>query len=147
MLQIRRAVESLKQAMGLPYALLSERLMTDGVEIMYDCVGDEAEAAQGKAGLAVVRGDKQVVFREVVEQYLRSVTYENGFITSLRPRRFGDGLLRVNPKLNAGRLTFVESGARVEDVLRRIRAGEPLHEVALDFDLPQKSIKSVMELA
>ena len=114
---------------------------------MYDCVGDEAEAAQGKAGLAVVRGDKQVVFREVVEQYLRSVTYENGFITSLRPRRFGDGLLRVNPKLNAGQLTFVESGARVEDVLRRIRAGEPLHEVALDFDLPQKSIKSVMELA
>lgn len=147
MVRIRPAVESLKQGMGLSYALLSERLMTDGVEVLYDYIGDEAEAAQGKVGLAVVRGDKQVVFREVVEQYLRSVTYEDGFITSLEPRRFGDGVLSVNPRVNAGQLSFADSGVRVEDVLRRIRAGEPLRDVAHDFDLPAKSIKTVLDLA
>lgn len=143
MVRIRPAVESLQKGMGLPYALLSDRLMTDGVEVLYDYVGVEEEDAQGRVGLAVVR-DKQIVFREAVEQYLRSVTYEDGFITSLRPKRFGDDLLTVNPKLNGGQLTFIESGVRVEDVLRRIRAGESLQEVAEDFDLAPTSIASVM---
>lgn len=147
MVRIRPAVESLQQGMGLPYALLSDRLMTDGVEVLYDYLGTEEEDAQGRVGLAVVRGDKQIVFREVVEQYLRSVTYEEGFITSLRPKRFGEDLLTVNPKINGGQLTFIDSGVRLEDVLRRIRAGEPPDEVADDFDLPLTSLMSVMELA
>ena len=144
MVRIRPAVESLKKGMGLPYALLSERLMTDGVEVLYDYIGDELEAADRKIGLAVVRGDKQLVFREVVEQYLKSVTYEDGFVTSLKPRRFGDGILSVDPKLNAGQLSFAHSGVRVEDVLRRVRAGEPLNEVAVDFDLPVQWIQSIL---
>jgi uncharacterized protein (DUF433 family) len=147
MVRIRPAVESMKRGMGLPYALLSDRLMTDGVEVLYDYIGDELEAADRKVGLAVVRGDKQVVFREVVEQYLRSVTYEDGFVTSLSPRRFGDGVLSVDPRLNAGQLSFAGSGIRVEDALRRVRAGEPVDEVALDLDLPEGSIEAVLERA
>ena len=145
MVRIRPAVESLKQGMGLPFALLSERLMTDGVEVLYDYVGEELEAAQGKVGLAVIRGDKQLVFREAIEQYLQSVTYEDGFVTSLEPRRFGDGILSVNPKINAGQLSFASSGVRVEDVLRRVRAGESLSEVARDFELSTESIRSVLD--
>lgn len=147
MVRIRPAVESLKRGMGLPYALLSERLMTDGVEVLYDFIGDEEESAEGRVGLAVVRGDKQVVFREVVEQYLQSVGYESGFATSLQPRRFGEGVLSIDPKRNAGQLSFAESGVRLEDVLRRLRAGEPLTEVARDFELSALTIQAVMDLA
>lgn len=147
MVRIRPAVESLKRGMGLQYALLSERLMTDGVEVLYDFIGDEAEAAQGKVGLAVVRGDKQLIFREAIEQYLQSVTYESGFMTALRPQRFGEGILSIDPRLNAGQLSFANSGVRLEDVLRRVRAGEPVVEVAEDFDLPRNVVASVLERA
>lgn len=144
MVRIRPAVESLKNGMGLPYALLSERLMTDGVEVLYDYVGDEAEAVEGRVGLAVVRGDKQVVFREAIEQYLQSVTYEEGFMTSLEPRRFGEGVLRVDPRVNAGQLSFADSGVRLDDVRRRTQAGEPVAEVAEDYDLPLETVESVL---
>jgi len=147
MVRIRPAVESLKRGMGLQYALLSDRLMTDGVEVLYDFIGDEAEAAQGKVGLAVVRGDKQLIFREAIEQYLQSVTYESGFMTALRPQRFGEGILSIDPKLNAGQLSFANSGVRLEDVLRRVRAGEPVGDVAQDFDLPRNVVASVLERA
>jgi uncharacterized protein (DUF433 family) len=142
MVRIRPAVEALKRGMGLPYALLSERLKTDGVEVLYDYAGDDAESQGGRVGLAVVR-DKQLVFREAIEQYLRSVTYQSGFITSFEPRAFGDAVVRVDPALNAGQPSFVESGVRVEDVLRRIRAGEPIDEVSDDYGLDPDIVQRV----
>jgi uncharacterized protein (DUF433 family) len=68
-------------------------------------------------------------------------------MTALRPQRFGEGALSIDPKLNAGQLSFANSVVRLEDVLRRVRAGEPVAEVAEDFDLPGKVVASVLQRA
>jgi uncharacterized protein (DUF433 family) len=136
MLRIRPAVERLRDEMGVADALLSERLKTDGVEVLSEYVGDEGESVDGRVGLAVVR-NKQGVFREAVADYLRTIRYSNrGTIDSILPKRYGDGTVIVDPHLNAGQPSFVESGVRVQDVERRVRAGESLDAVAEDFDIP-----------
>lgn len=136
MLRIRPAVERLHQEMGIGEALLSERLKTDGVEVLYEYVGDENEDADGRSGLAVVR-NKQGVFREVVDDYLRTIRYsDDGLVDSFFPKKYGDRTVLVDPHLNAGQPSFVESGVRLQDVVRRVEAGDPLELVADDYEIP-----------
>ena len=146
MVRIRPAVTTLRQGMGIRYALLSERLKTDGVEVLYEFVGDESEASDGRVGLAVVR-NRQLVFREAIEQYLKTITYEDGFATSFMPRRFGEKVVRIDPRVNAGQPSFVRTGVRVSDVLSRVRSGEAIDEIADDFDLSSESIRHIQEVA
>lgn len=146
MVRIRPAVTTLREGMGIRYALLSERLKTDGVEVLYEFIGHELEDSEGRVGLAVVR-NRQLVFREAIDQYLRTIAYEDGFATSFMPRRFGDGVVRVDPRVNAGQPSFVETGVRVSDVLGRIRGGESIDDVADDFELSSESIRRIQEVA
>ncbi len=144
MVRIRPAVERLKDEMGLSEALVSERLKTDGVEVLFDYVGEEEESNGGSAGLAVVR-NKQLVFREVVEDYLKTIRYSgDGYIESFMPKRFGEGTVFVDPRFNAGQPSFVDGGVRVEDVARRVNAGEPLEDVADDFEIPADIVELVL---
>lgn len=139
MLRIRPAVEAIRREMGTAEALLSERLRTDGVEVLFDYVeGDGAD----RSGLAVVR-NKQGVIPEVVADYLQTISYAHGLIESFRPIRYG-GSVFVDPRVNAGRPSFVESGVRVADVEGRLAAGEPLRDVADDYDLDPDEIRSVL---
>ena len=67
--------------------------------------------------------------------------------SSFMPKRFGEGVVRVDPKLNSGQPSFVDGGIRVEDVARRVRAGEPVAEVADDFDIGEDVVRSVLDRA
>ena len=70
MARIRPAIEVLRNELGLENALLSEKLKTDGAEILIE---------NGENELVVVR-NHQGVFRDVVEQYLQSISYRDGFV-------------------------------------------------------------------
>jgi uncharacterized protein (DUF433 family) len=141
MQRIRPAVEGLKAEMGLSEALLSSRLQTDGVEVLYEYVAEDLE--DGAAGLAVVR-DKQLVFRDAVAQYLKTVSYSgDGLIESFMPRQYHSTVI-VDPLLNGGQPSFVVSGVRVEDIARRVRAGEPMADLAEDYDIPVRDIETVL---
>lgn len=77
MRRIRPAVLWLQEHIGLPQALASQRLQTDGAEVLWDfgrSSGDPADQHMVD-GLVVVRSGQQV-FRPVVRDYLTRVTYE-----------------------------------------------------------------------
>ncbi len=139
MQRIRPAVEAIRREMGTAEALLSERLKTDGVELLFDYVEDDGA---DRSGLAVVR-NKQGVFRDVVADYLQTVSYSQGLVESFRPIRYG-GSVFVDPRVNAGRPSFVDGGARLVDIEGRIAAGEPLAEVADDYDVDPDAIRTVL---
>lgn len=77
-------------------------------------------------------------------QYLSTVRYsEEGRVDSIFSGRYGEDLVIVDPRLNGGQPSFFESGVRIEDARRRVDAGEPLEQVADDFDIAPETIRAV----
>lgn len=137
MQRIRPALERLNKEMGVQAALASERLKTDGTEILYEY--GTAEAPGSLSELVVVRNG-QHVFTDVVERYLQTITYDQGWVSSIRLPQFGNLDVRVDPGINWGQPTVGKIGARVADIISRIRAGEDSVAVADDFGLAHTDV-------
>jgi len=134
MARIRPAVDVLRHEIGLENALLSERLRTDGAEILIE---------NGDRDLVVVR-NHQGVFRDVVDQYLQSIVYREGFVDFLRLPAFEQIEVVADPRRNSGQPTIARIGVRVEDVVSRVRAGETMADVAEDFGLADVELRSLL---
>jgi len=134
MARIRPAIEVLRAEIGLENALLSERLMTDGANILIRNGDDE---------LVVVR-NHQGVFNEVVSEFLESISYKDGFAELLRLPAFESIEVIVDPNRNSGQPTVARLGVRVEDIVSRVRAGEAMEEVAEDFGLERRELRSLV---
>lgn len=142
---IRPAVYRLQRAVGLPYALASKHVLTDGAEILYE-YDQENDDAVGR-DLIVVR-NQQVVFREVVQDYLRCITWaEDGYTGSLQLPRYGSANVVVDPLRNFGQPMFGTGGARLEDVLDLFFAGEPIDVVAHEYGVDRDQVEAAVRAA
>ena len=127
--RIRPAVQMLKEHLQLDHALANKRLVTDGAEVLIKS-DDPADKR-----LMVVRNG-QAVFNEVVEGYLKQIDFSDlGYASSIALPQFTDTKVIVRPLLNGGRPTIESRGIALDDLLGRVRAGEPPAEVAEDFRL------------
>ena len=144
MQRIRPAINWLQDNIGLSQALASERLKTDGAEVLWDYAAqnDDEDLVEG---LVVVRNGQQV-FRPVVKDYLRCVTYESGWARMINVGR-GKVDVTVDPWMNGGQPTLARRGIAVSDILNRVRAGESSKAVAIDYGLRPAEITALLELA
>jgi uncharacterized protein (DUF433 family) len=147
MQRIRPAIRRLEEEMGLAQALASERLRTDGAEVLWDYgQRSDDQAEKDAVGDLVVVRNGQLVFRPVVRDYLQRVTYRDGWA---RVINIGRGKLdvTVDPCVNGGHPTLTRRGIAVADILSRIRAGETSKSVAADYDLRVSEVTALLELA
>ena len=139
--RIRPALEQLRTQIGLEHALASDRLATDGAEILWDLRQQDADFDDNR--LVVVRNG-QATFGEIVREHLKHVKYRDGFIGQVRiPRTFGSDMT-IDPEINFGQPTLTEYGVRVEDLLGRIAAGEMIADVAHDYGIPPKTVEGLV---
>lgn len=138
MQRIRPAVDALERALGLEYVLASDRLVTDGAEVLL-----RAEPESEDDRLIVVRSG-QAVFNDIVRQYLREISFERGYASSFGLPRFDRVRVSVDPLVNGGRPTVAERGIAVDDILSRLRAGETAVSVAADFELDETAVRSLL---
>jgi uncharacterized protein (DUF433 family) len=138
--RIRPALEVLRTEINIEHALASDRLKTDGAEILWDLRQKDASFDDNR--LVVVRNG-HTMFGEIVREHLRHVDYRDGFIGQLRIPRADGADLSVNPLINFGQPTLTGYGIRVEDILDRVQAGETIDEVATDFDLPAETVSNL----
>jgi uncharacterized protein (DUF433 family) len=142
MQHLRRALALLQEELGIEHALASRKLYTDGAAILYDFARTEAE------DLLTVVVTGQRVFTAAVRGYLELIHYApDRWADQLVLPIGGRRLIVVDPARAFGRPVFVKSGARMEDVLSRFRAGEPLAQVAQDFDLDPQDVEEVIRAA
>ncbi len=142
---IRRAVAIIQREIGLEHALASKRLYTDGAVILYDYAETEQDRELG--GLTEVVS-RQRVFAPVVKEYLKRIEYgRDGWATKLTSPATAQPLVVVDPQRSFGQPIFIRGGVRVEDVLDRWRAGEPLREVADDFGVPPEDVEDILRVA
>ena len=134
MQRIRPAVKRLEDEFGLVGALASRQLFTDGADVLWQ-FGKEVDDPTLQGGLVIVR-NSQMIFTEVVRDYLRCITYgESGGVEAIRLPGFEPEVV-VTPRINFGQPTLKSRGVRVSDILDRLAAGETARQVAADFLIP-----------
>jgi uncharacterized protein (DUF433 family) len=142
---IRRAVAIIQREIGLDHALASKRLYTDGAVILYDYAATERDSEL--EGLTEVVS-RQHVFAPVVKEYLSRIEYgRDGWAARLVSPATAGSVVVVDPERSFGQPIFIHGGVRVEDVLGRWRAGEPLSDVAEDFGVPPQDVEDILRVA
>lgn len=143
--RIRPAVDALSRNIGLEHALASERLYTDGAEVLYDYAAERDD--DDLLELVVVRtGQHQ--FSEVVRDYLRRIKYgDDGWASRVRLPSYRRADVVVDPSVAFGLPLVVHGGARVEDLVDRFVAGDSVADIAYDFGVPPEEVEDVIRVA
>jgi uncharacterized protein (DUF433 family) len=140
--RIRRAIEVLASEGGLDHPLASRRLYTDGAELLYDYA---AEAADGQLRLLTVVSSGQVVFHDVIRDYLQRIHFDDDpWATEVIVPVTARPILRVRADVASGDPLFVTGGAPLSAVLSRHRAGESVASIADDYDVPVDDVRDAV---
>jgi uncharacterized protein (DUF433 family) len=149
MQRIRPALRQLEADIGLSHALASRKLYTDGAEILFD-YGEHhsgTDEARLVRNLVVVRNG-QTVFVEVIESYLRRIEYAvDGYAALIRVPAYEHAEVVADPTRAFGVPIFERGGVRVDDVLERFWAGDPLDELSAEFGVPADQLEDVLRVA
>lgn len=130
---------------GLEHALASERLYTDGAEVLYDYASRKGE---GELMDLVVLRTKQRQFSEVVKSYLSRIEYGgDGWASTVELPTYAAANVVVDPEVAFGLPLLVDGGARVEDLVHRFQAGDSVSFIASDFGVPATQVEDVIRVA
>ena len=140
MQHIRRSLTVLRDEIGIEHALASRKLYTDGASILFDYATAEKD---DEVMTVVVSGQR--VFHDVIRDYLERITYARDDWAERLVLPITDrAVVECDPSRGFGRPLFIVGGAPMDDVLDRFRAGEPLKDVAKDFDLRPEDVEDVI---
>lgn len=142
MQRIRRALQVLAQQGGIEHALASRRLYTDGADILFDYA---ERAGDKQLRLLTVVHSGQRVFHEVIEQYLKRITFGDTWATELIIPITEHEILRTRPDVAGGDPIFVCGGAPLSAVHDRAAAGEPFESIAQDFNLDIADVREALD--
>src|SRR5699024_4086690 len=114
---IRQAALEVREEFGTEFALASPRIVTDGVDLFIRHSADAYTRV----------GDQQVPIREVLEDYLRDISFDtDGSPSRLRLRRYADAAeVIIDPRFAWGAPVEAEQKFPVHAVVDLWRAGEP----------------------
>lgn len=148
MQRIRPAIDVLGRELGLEYALASQRLYTDGAEVLYDYAKHAGDTPEGEfAGELVVVRNNQRVFSEVVDLYLKRIDFAaDGYARLIRLPQYRVAKVTVDPDHAFGRPRFTNGGASVDDVIDLFRAGELVDTVAEEFGLSRVEVEDAIRV-
>lgn len=149
MQRIRPALLALQDEIGIDHALASQRLYSDGAEVLYDFAeGPDASASEGLAHDLVVLRNGQRVFTDVVTDYLQRIEYgPDGYAKLIHLPGYSRRQVVADPTRSFGQPVFVHGAARVSDVLDRFQAGESLPDLSEDFGVPIEDLEDALRVA
>ena len=115
--------------------------------ISVTCAGNTAMSLAGGKDVVVVRNGQRV-FTEAIEAYLRRIEYgADGYASLIRLPAYERAQVVVDPTRAFGVPIFERGGVRVDDVLERFWAGEPLEDLSLEFGVPADQLEDVLRVA
>ncbi len=145
--QIRPALDLVRTKLGVEHALASRRLSILGAELMWEVSNSndvDPDARHGARDLIVLRNG-QYVFRQVIEQYLRRITYDDDYARRVGLPSYEVAKIDADVDINFGKPYFAHTGTPVSVVRDMLRAGEPIEAIASDFDLAVDEVTEVAQ--
>lgn len=149
MQRIRPALLALQDEIGIDHALASQRLYSDGAEVLYDFAEhhDEPGTAEATNDLVVLRNGQRV-FTDVVTDYLQRIEYgPDGYARLIHLPGYARRQVVADPTRSFGQPVFVHGATRVSDMLDRFQAGESLPDLAEDFGVPIEDLEDALRVA
>jgi uncharacterized protein (DUF433 family) len=143
--RVRPALAALTAEIGVDHALASKRLYTDGAELLFDYAEEVASVdAEVVRDLVVIRS-RQRVFADVIEQYLKLISYgPDEYASKIQLPAYEYAVVVVDPKRSFGQPIFERSAVPVSNVLERFWAGEDIDTVSAEFGVPRPEIEDVL---
>lgn len=143
--RIRPALGRLDHEFGLKHALASQKLFTDGAEVLFDYAnktgGDEGDAVRE---LVVVRNGQRV-FADVVEGYLQQIIFgADGFATAIPLPGFRAADLVADVRRSFGQPVFRSGGVRLEDALSLFKAERDIDVVSQEYGISRQQLEDVL---
>lgn len=120
-----------------PFFFAREDFLTDGAEFYRRLKTD---------GIERVR-DRQQAFAEVLEPFVRNVTFADGLVKSYVVADLGWDRVIIDPYFNAGRPCLEESKTPIFPILAQADNGENRKAIALDYDLEVHEVNSIVDHA
>jgi uncharacterized protein (DUF433 family) len=138
--RIRPALRRLQKEFGTEYVLSAPELATDGIDVLWDF-------SRSREGQGLIEGRTgQHVLREIVEDYLRYVAWDEGIPTRLQLRHCEPSRVVVDPWSGFGQPKFAGSGARLADVAAMFKAGEDIYVVAEEFGVSIDDVRAAVRV-
>ena len=140
MQKIRPAIGFLQNQLGVKNPLARRELLTDGLSIFTDNLGDLLNLSAGG----------QLAIREIIEIYLERVEHdEEGLAYRFYPFSRGEGreapkLIMIDPNISFGRPIIAGSGVRTAVVANFFNAGETIAELANEYRLQPTQIEEAV---
>lgn len=138
--KIREAATVVRQEFGDPYGLATRRIATDGVDIF-------TEFSDG--GLIRVR-DKQQPFHEVIQEYLRYISWDpaDEYPERLRLRQYPDiAPVIIDPRFGWGTPVLETNKVPVDAVVSLWTAGESFDDIADEYQIGADQVEEVCRVA
>jgi uncharacterized protein (DUF433 family) len=123
--RLRPALRRLAAEFGREYVLVAPNLATDGIDVLWDF----SRTSEGQGLMEGRTG--QLVMREIVEDYLKYVTWaQDGYPRMLELRHCQPSKVVIDPSRAFGQPIFEGTRTRVRDVAGMLAAGEDPQVVA-----------------
>ncbi|HEY4019154.1 MAG TPA: DUF433 domain-containing protein [Pseudonocardiaceae bacterium] len=138
--RIRHVASRVRRDFDTPYGLAARRIATDGLDIFVDYAPGEM----------VRSGDGQLAFREILEEYLKYISWEKGdeFPTRLTLRRYPDiAPVIIDPRFGWGAPVLAVSKAPVDAIVGLWRAGETMESVAEEYGMTRDAVEAICRAA
>lgn len=143
--RVRPALTVLAREIGVEHALASRRLYTDGAELLFDHAHEIPDDDTRVVRELVVVRSGQRVFAEVIEHYLRRITYGvDGYAAMIRLPSYDRADVVADPTRAFGQPIFSHGAASVRGVLERFWAGEDIDTLSAEFGVPAPEIEDVL---
>lgn len=137
---IREASAEVRRTFRTPYALATQKITTDGVDIFVHYADDELARA----------GDRQQPLRTVIDDHLHYINWDvaDGFAGSLRLRQYPDvAPVIIDPRFGWGAPVVESTKVPVDAVVDLWFAGESLEDVAYEYDMTREQVEAICRAA
>ncbi len=140
--ELTSAVERLRRVTGDEYVLATKKVATDGVHLLADLSTDgdpQWERAR----------DGQLLIREVIDSYLKFVSWRPGdrYAVRLTLKAYEGADVIIDPRFAFGQPVLQEAKVRVEDILDAFWAGEGSVAIAAEFGVRAGEVEAVIRAA
>jgi uncharacterized protein (DUF433 family) len=137
---VRQAVEFAEKRLGIERLLLRPELRSDAGKVLLDRYGE----------LIDLSASGQLAMRQVLQAHLKRVTWDDErFPIRLHPFVVGEAAspqmpIAIDPRISFGRPVVISRGISTAAIVARIDAGEPVTDLAADYELSVTEIEDAV---
>jgi len=140
MRRVRDAIAFIARAWGTSHPLARKEMLTDGCQLLVEEYPGLVSASEGG----------QLALRRILDPYLQRIERDPAgaairlFPPSRRDVAASPRVVCIDPSVQFGRPCIIGSGIPTEEIHDRWQAGDPVSEIARDFDRPIDEVEEAV---